>query len=130
MAESVFTKIINGEIPSYKIYEDERIFAFLDINPTQPGHTLVVPKKQIEFIWDLDDSDYSALMKASKTIARHIRRVLGVKFIGVKVIGEEVPHAHIHLIPFNHASEYFELRPATPDPDHAALAEMAQKLAF
>jgi histidine triad (HIT) family protein len=130
MADSIFTKIINGEIPSHKIYEDERTFAFLDINPTQPGHTLVVPKKQIEFIWDLDDSDYSALMKASKTIARHIREALSVKFIGVKVIGEEVPHAHIHLIPFNYAAEYFERRPATPDPDHAALAEMAKKLAF
>jgi histidine triad (HIT) family protein len=130
MADSVFTKIIKGEIPSTKIYEDEKVYAFLDINPTQPGHTLVVPKTQVEFIWDLNDSDYTALMYATKKIARHIRKVLGVKFIGVKVIGEEVPHAHVHLIPFNKASEYFERRPATPKPDHAALAEIAKKLAF
>ena len=130
MADSIFTKIIKGEIPCDKIYEDDRILAFLDINPTQPGHTLVVPKKQVEFIWDLDDDDYTALMTVSKRVARHIRDILGVKYVGVKVIGEEVPHAHIHLIPFNHASEYFERRPANAEPDHEALAEMAKKLAI
>lgn len=130
MADSVFTKIIKGEIPAHKIYEDEKTFAFLDINPTQPGHTLVVPKKQVEFIWDLSNDDYSALMVAAKKIALNIREKLGVKYVGVKVIGEEVPHAHVHLIPFNHASEYFERRLINPDPDHAALAKMAQKLSF
>jgi histidine triad (HIT) family protein len=130
MSDSVFTKIIKGEIPSHKIYEDEKTFAFLDINPTQPGHALVIPKKQVEFIWDLGDEDYKALMDAVKKVARRIRDVLNVKYVGVKVIGEEVPHAHVHLIPFNHASEYFEKRPAMPDPDHHELAEIAKKLAF
>jgi len=130
MEESLFTKIIKGEIPCHKVYEDDKVLAFLDINPTQPGHTLVIPKKQIEFVWDLPDDDYEALMSAAKKIAQHIREVLNVKFVGVKVIGEEVPHAHIHLIPFNKSSEFFELRPENSDPDHAALAEMATKLAF
>jgi len=130
MADSIFTKIIKGEIPSHKVYEDDKTLAFLDINPTQPGHTLVIPKQQVEFLWDLEDEDYRALMMAAKKVAKRIREILGVKFVGVKVIGEEVPHAHIHLIPFNHASEYFERRPQAPEPDHAALAAMAKKLAF
>lgn len=130
MSDSVFTKIIRGEIPSHKVYEDDKTYAFLDISPTQPGHTLVIPKKQIEFLWDLNDEDYTALMAACKKIARHIREVLGVKYVGVKVIGEEVPHAHVHLIPFNEAAQFFERRPADAEPDHAALAAMVQKLAF
>ena len=127
---SVFTKIIRGEIPAEKIYEDELALAFLDINPTQPGHTLVVSKKQIEFVWDLDDDDYQALMSACRKVAKRIRSVLGVKFVGMKIIGEEVPHAHIHLIPFNSSEEYYARRPASTEPDHKALAEMAKRLAF
>jgi len=130
MSDSVFTKIIKGEIPSHKIYEDDLVYAFLDINPTQPGHTLVVPKSEVEFIWDLDDADYSALMAAVKKIARRVRQTLDVKYVGVKVIGEEVPHAHVHLIPFNEVSQYFERRPQTPEPNHQALAVMAKRLAF
>lgn len=130
MADSIFTKIIKGQIPSHKIYEDDQVYAFLDINPTQPGHTLVVPKIQIEFLWDLDDKSYQLLMAATKKIATNLREKLGVKYVGVKVIGEEVPHAHIHLIPFNKASEYFEHRPADAKPDHKALAKMAARLAF
>lgn len=130
MTDSVFTKIIKGEIPTHKIYDDEKTLAFLDINPTQPGHTLVIPKAQVEFIWDLTDDDYNALMRSTKMVAKHMREVLGVKFVGVKVIGEEVPHAHVHLIPFNEASEYFARRPSEPEPNHAALAEMAEKLRF
>jgi len=130
MEDSLFTKIIKGEIPCHKVYEDGKTLAFLDINPTQPGHTLVIPKKQIEFVWDLSEEDYEALMNASKKIAIHIREVLNVKYVGVKVIGEEVPHAHIHLIPFNNSAEFFERRPQNPEPDHSALAAMASKLAF
>lgn len=130
MADTIFTRIIKGEIPSHKIYEDNKTLAFLDINPTQPGHTLVVPKIPVEFVWDLSDEDYRALMDSCKKIAHRIKEVLGVKFVGVKIIGEEVPHAHVHLIPFNHASEYFQRRSAEPEPDHQALAEMAKKLAF
>lgn len=130
MAVSIFTKIIGGEIPSHKVYEDDKTFAFLDINPTQPGHTLVVPKKEVEFIWDLPAEDYEALMDSVRKVARRIREVLGVKFVGVKVIGEEVPHAHVHLIPFNQASQFFERQPDAPEPNQAELIEMAQKLAF
>ena len=130
MADSVFTLIIRGEIPAHKIYEDDKTLAFLDINPTQPGHTLVIPKKQVEFIWDLDEDDYVAVMAAAKKIAKHIREVLDVKYVGVRVIGEEVPHAHVHLIPFNQAAQYYERRPQDASPDHEALAEMAKKLAL
>ena len=130
MADSIFTKIIKGEIPSYKIYEDEKTFAFLDIYPTQPGHTLVIPKQQVEFLWDLKQEDYVALMETCKKVARHIRETLGARYVGVKVIGEEVPHAHIHLIPLNSASDFFEQRPEDAQPDLPALAEMADQLAF
>lgn len=106
MEESVFTKIIKGEIPSYKVYEDELTLAFLTNKPMQPGHTLVIPKKQIDQLWDLPDEDYQAVMATAKKVARRMRDVLGVKRIGVKVIGEEVPHAHIHLIPFNTVGQY------------------------
>ena len=130
MSDSVFTKIIRGEIPSHKIYEDDKTFAFLDINPTQPGHTLVIPKKQIDHLWDLPDDDYQALMATTKKVANRLREVLGAKRVGVKVVGDEVPHAHIHLIPFNTTEEYFQRRPKEPDPNHEELAEMAKKLSF
>ena len=129
MEDSIFTKIIRGEIPSHKIYEDEKTIAFLDINPTQPGHTLVVPKKQVEFLWDLDDEDYSAVAMTAKKVAHRLREVTGKPFIGEQVVGVDVPHAHVHLIPFTAASEFYK-QPAPSEPDHAALAEMAQKLAF
>src|SRR5437660_2164632 len=83
--DSIFTKIIKGEIPSHKVYEDDRTFAFLDIHPVQPGHTLVIPKKQIEFVWDLPDEDYMAVMLAAKKIARRMREVLGVRYVGEKI---------------------------------------------
>src|SRR3989344_5469225 len=108
---SVFTKIIRGEILAEKIYEDDRTLAFLDINPTQPGHALVVSKKQIEFVWDLNSDDYQALMSSCKKVAKRMKSVLGVKFVGMKIIGEEIPHAHVHLIPFNTAQEYYARRP-------------------
>ncbi len=130
MTDSIFTKIIRGEIPCHKVYEDDKTFAFLDINPTQPGHTLVISKKQIDQLWDLPDDDYQVLMATCKKVALRLKQVLGVERIGVKIIGEEVPHAHVHLIPFNKAEEYYERRPDEPAPDHDALAEMAKKLAF
>ena len=130
MNDSIFSKIIRGDIPCHKIYEDDKTFAFLDINPTQPGHILVVPKQEIEFLWDLAREDYQATMDTCQKVARRLREALGVKYVGVKVIGEEVPHAHVHLIPFNAASEYFARRTAEHKPDHEALAAMAKKLAF
>lgn len=128
--DSIFTKIIKGEIPCHKVYEDEKTLAFLDISPTQPGHTLVVPKRQIEFLWDMNDEEYEAVMQTVKKVARRLREVLGVKYVGIRVIGEEVPHAHVHLVPFNTVAEYYERRPISTEPDHAKLAEVAAKLAF
>lgn len=129
MPDSIFTSIIKGDIPSHKVYEDDKTFAFLDINPSQPGHTLVIPKRQVEFLWDLQDEDYQAVMASSKLIARHIREVLEVRYVGARVVGEEVPHAHVHLIPFNTVEEYLAM-PSGGEPDHAALAAMAKKLAL
>jgi histidine triad (HIT) family protein len=127
MADSIFTKIIKGEIPAEKVYEDGENIAFLTIQPIQPGHTLVVPKKQIDHLWDLPDEDYQSLMTATKKVASRLREILGKKRVGVKVEGFEINHAHIHLIPMDSVAEYNTLpRDARPD----ELSEMAQKLAF
>ena len=128
--DSIFTKIINGEIPSHKIYEDDDVFAFLDIHPIVQGHTLVIPKKQVEFIWDLDDEDYIKLTLAAKKVALHIRETLGVSYIGEKIVGVDVPHAHIHLVPFTSHDEYERIGDQSVEPDHAALAKMASLLSF
>ncbi len=98
---SIFTKIVNGEIPSYKIAEDENYYAFLDINPLAKGHTLVIPKKEVDYIFDIDDDTYKGLFLFSKKVAKAIEQVVPCKRIGMTVIGLEVPHAHIHLIPIN-----------------------------
>ncbi len=96
---SIFTKIVNGEIPSYKVAEDEDFFAFLDINPLSKGHTLVIPKKEVDYLFDLDDDLYSGLNLFAKKIALAIEKSVDCKRIGTAVIGLEVPHAHIHLVP-------------------------------
>lgn len=98
---SIFSKIITGEIPAWKVAEDERFFAFLDISPLSEGHTLVVPKKEIDYIFDLDEETYLDLMHFSKKVARAIENSVTCKRIGIAVVGLEVPHAHIHLIPIN-----------------------------
>lgn len=102
---SVFTKIIKGEIPCYKIAEDENFFAFLDINPNTKGHTLCVPKKEIDKLFDLDDDLYLGLMQFSKKIAVAIKKTVPCDRIGMTVIGLEVPHAHVHLIPLNNMDD-------------------------
>ena len=130
MDDSIFTKIINGDIPSHKIYEDEDTFAFLDISPITPGHTLVVPKKQVESLWDLDDDTYQKVMATAKKIAEHMRTRLNVEYVGVQVIGVDVPHAHVHLIPFNEVSEYHNVPDSSAEPNHGALAAIARKLQF
>ena len=96
---TIFTKIIEGEIPCYKIAEDDRFFAFLDINPMTKGHTLVVPKQETDYIFDLDDTTLSEMVVFAKKIARSIENAVPCKRVGLMVIGLEVPHAHIHLIP-------------------------------
>ncbi len=96
---SIFTKIMNGEIPSYKVAESENFYAFLDINPNAKGHTLVVPKKEVNKLFDLDEISYNELMIFSRKIAIAIEKVVPCKRIGMSVIGLEVPHVHVHLIP-------------------------------
>jgi histidine triad (HIT) family protein len=130
MNDTVFTKIIKGEIPCHKVYEDELTLAFLDIHPAVLGHTLVIPKKQIEFVWDLTDADYRAVMDTTKKVAQRLREVLGTKYVGVRIEGVEVPHAHVKLYPFNTVDEYNARQDSTKEPDHAALAKLAQKLVF
>ena len=96
---SIFTKIINGEIPCYKIAEDENFFAFLDVNPNAKGHTLCIPKQEINKIFDMEEDLYLGLMKFSRKVAKAIEKTVVCKRIGIAVIGLEVPHTHVHLIP-------------------------------
>lgn len=98
---SIFTKIINGEIPCYKVAENDKYIAFLDIFPLTKGHTLVIPKKEVDYIFDLDSETYLDLMEFSKNVAVAIKKVIPCKRISISVIGLEVPHAHVHLIPIN-----------------------------
>ena len=98
---SIFSKIIAGEIPCYKIAEDENHIAFLDVNPNAKGHTLCVPKKEVNKLFDLDATSYAALMEFSRTVALGLRKTVPCKRIGMTVIGLEVPHVHVHLVPLN-----------------------------
>ena len=102
---SIFSKIAAGEIPSYKIAEDDRYFAFLDINPVAEGHTLVIPKREEDYIFDLDDDEYAGLQLFAKKVATAIKKAMPCRRVGVAVMGLEVPHAHIHLIPINKESD-------------------------
>ena len=128
MEDSIFTKIIKGLIPAHKIYEDDRVLAFLDIHPVQPGHVLVIPKKQIEFVWDLPDEDYQAVMDTAKRLSLHMRDVLGTRYIGERIVGVDVPHAHVQLIPFNTVEEWHAPQDMSSEPDHDSLAAMADRL--
>lgn len=102
---SIFTKIIQGEIPCYKITEDENYIAFLDVNPNAKGHTLCVPKKEVDKIFDLDEAAYQGLMQFSRKVAIALEKTVPCKRIGMAVIGLEVPHTHVHLIPLNEMDE-------------------------
>ncbi len=102
---SLFTKIIRGEVPSYKIAESEDFYAFLDVNPLAKGHTLVVPKKEIDYLFDLEDDLLARMQIFAKKVALGIEQVVPCERIGVVVLGLEIPHAHIHLIPINHESD-------------------------
>ena len=122
---SVFTKIVEGEIPCYKIYEDEKTLAFLDIHPETAGHTLVIPKVEVDRIYDLPEEDYMALMATAKKVARHMEDVLGARTLW-KVVGTDVPHAHIHLSPYDETWEHGRVVEMTPE----EMEEMRKKLAF
>ena len=130
MQETVFTRIINGEIPCHKIFEDAQTFAFLDIYPVQPGHTLVIPKKQVRFVWDLEDDDYRALMETVRRVAHQLRTVLKPGFVGEIIEGIEIPHAHVKLIPFTSVDQFRRLPDGLAEPNHEELAAMATRLAF
>ncbi len=128
MVDSIFTKIIKGEIPCHKIYEDDRTLAFLDIYPLQPGHSLIISKRQVEFVWDLPASDYDALMRTAKKVALRLRDVMRTKYVSQRIVGVDVPHAHVHLIPFDHASELKVEQDMSQEPNHDELAKLAAKI--
>ena len=122
---SIFAKIVAGDIPSYKIYEDEKTYAFLDIHPEVKGHVLVIPKVEVDKIYDLADEDYMALWASVKNIAKHMEEVLGARVI-MKVVGTDVPHAHVHLTPLDENWEYGK----TLELSEAEFKEIQEKLAM
>lgn len=121
---SIFSKIAAGEIPSYKVAEDENFYAFLDINPVAKGHTLVIPKKETDYIFDIEENEYAEYQKFARKVALAMKKVMPCVKIGVAVLGLEVPHAHIHLIPINKESDmnFFKEKLSLP-------AEEMQKIA-
>lgn len=130
---SIFTRIINGEISADKIYEDDRVIAFLDINPITPGHTLVVPKQQIESLWDLDDEMYQYVMKIVNLVAKRQKEILNPNRVGFFLDGMAVPHAHVHVLPLQGGLESTiaeHLKRNQTEPDFVALSEMADRLRF
>ena len=131
MADSIFTKIIKGEIPAHKVYEDEYTYAFMDIHPIQPGHVLLVTKNPAETILQLPDKDYQALWEAVRKVAGKMKQVFpDKKRIGIMVEGLDVAHAHVKIFPIDSGSEFRKAPDMNAEPDHASLAEMAKKLAF
>ncbi|MFT5253116.1 MAG: histidine triad (HIT) family protein [Flavobacteriales bacterium] len=127
---SIFTKIVNGEIPCYKIAEDENYLAFLDVNPNTKGHTLCIPKFEIDKIFDMDEAHYLGLMHFSRKIAIALEQAVPCKRVGMSVIGLEVPHAHVHLIPLNEMDQIrFQNKVALTKEEFEALAQsIASKL--
>jgi len=124
---SIFTKIVNGEIPSYKIAEDDKYLAFLDVNPNAKGHTLCIPKQEIDKIFDMEDELYLGLMKFSKKVAIALEKTVPCKRVGMAVVGLEVPHAHVHLIPLNHMDEMrFHNKVSLSKEEFEALAKSIQ----
>lgn len=115
---TIFSKIVAGEIPSYKVAEDDRYYAFLDINPLQWGHTLVIPKQETDYIFDLDDETLAGLQVFAKKVAKAIRAAIPCRKVGQAVLGLEVPHAHIHLVPLQSEGDMdFRTKIANPDPE-------------
>lgn len=124
---SIFTKIVNGEIPCYKIAEDENYLAFLDVNPNAKGHTLCIPKEEINKIFDMEEEHYLGLMKFSRKIAKALEKTVECKRIGVAVVGLEVPHTHVHLIPLQDMDDMcFQRKVSLTKEEFEALAESIQ----
>lgn len=128
MQDSVFTKIIHGELPSHKIYEDEHTLAFLPLYPIAQGHVLVVPKRQIDQFFDLPNPDYQALMATVQKVAAHLKAVLGTKRVGLQIVGLDVPHAHVHVIAFDTLQEFRQIPDESQPPDQQLLTALAEKL--
>ncbi|MBK6933235.1 MAG: HIT family protein [Saprospirales bacterium] len=124
---TIFTRIVNGEIPCHKVAETDRYLAFLDIRPQAKGHTLCIPKRETDYIFDLDDDDLADLMVFAKRVARAIRQVVPCKRIGIAVIGLEVPHAHVHLIPLHTVADLSFKEPISIPAEE--LAELAAQIA-
>lgn len=130
MEASIFTRIIRGEIPSHKVYEDEHTLAFMNVHPSRPGHVLVVPKVQVAYLHQLETEDYLYLMASVQKVAKRLADVFGEEYkICLKVMGFDVPHVHVHLLPCKTPADFAATEDMS-EPDHAALAEMAAKLAF
>lgn len=125
---TIFSKIIKGEIPCYKIAENDKFFAFLDINPIAPGHTLVVPKKETDYIFDIDDADLGEMMIFAKKIASAIKTAIPCRKVGMAVLGLEVPHAHIHLVPLRNEGDMdFKHKVELPAEEMVSIAEAISK---
>lgn len=121
---TIFSRIAAGEIPSYKVAETDRYFAFLDINPVQPGHVLVIPKREVDYIFDIDDDEFAGLQLFAKKVACALRRAIPCRKVGVAVIGLEVPHAHIHLVPMNDEGDMdFSKKTTLAETEMKAIAE-------
>ena len=126
---SIFSRIVAGEIPSYKVAEDDKHYAFLDISPVALGHTLVIPKKEVDYLFDLADDEYESLQLFAKRVAAAMKSALPCKRIGVAVMGLEVPHAHIHLVPINKESDmnFFKEKLSLDPKDMADIAQSIAK---
>jgi histidine triad (HIT) family protein len=124
---SIFSKIIAGEIPCYKIAEDDNFLAFLDIMPLTMGHVLVIPKKEIDYIFDIENEEYKALWSFAQYVAKAVKKTIPCKKVGVAVVGLEVPHTHIHLVPINNVEDMNFSKPKLK-PSQKELAEIAEKI--
>lgn len=124
---TIFSRIIAGEIPCYKIAENDSFFAFMDINPVNWGHTLVVPKKETDYIFDMDDDELGDMMVFAKKVAKAIKAAILCRKVGVTVLGLEVPHAHIHLVPLQKEGD-MDFRCKISDPDPARMKELAEAI--
>lgn len=129
MEDSIFTKIIRGEIPCHKVYEDEHTFVFMDIHPVQPGHVLVVSKRQVANFYELEDTDYQALMTTVKKVAQKLKVVFpNKKRIAVVIEGLDVAHVHVKLIPVDSGEQLRHIPDEAIEPDHSSLAELARTI--
>ena len=125
---TIFSKIINGEIPSYKVAEDDKFYAFLDINPLTWGHTLVVPKKEVDYLFDMDDELLGEMTVFAKKVAKGIKEAFPCRKVAMAVLGLEVPHAHIHLVPIQNEGD-MDFKKKISNPDPAKMAEAAAAIA-